>query len=381
MNMNSTNTMRAAAMLLATSVTAVGTYGCSTVEKVAQGIADQARAGQKSDSPPAASSGQGLQQPAQSQGATPNAQASPQVAAPAAAAPTPAVAAAPAAPAGPPCEANFVVEGSFASGKQIKTHSPLPGVSADAAYGRAYRAVAKRGFQIVRADKAERIVSAKQNINNSRSGKTAPLNVMIETEGRESSVYFTFSIPSGTAAPEDTIRADYCKMTEEVLGRKWTAADTSKYSLTTNDSAAGAAVKSAAPANAPAAPVAQSSAQQPTAQSQSEAATPAREGEVAGRNGWTGKIVGVAPKGSPFARLEIGMGMNEAMHHAGPPTDRSANVTGKAFIPFNFAGSGKTEQVLYYKGRGRLLFAQGSGYTTDYFLVEITNNSAETGFK
>ena len=116
--------------------------------------------------------------------------------------------------------------------------------------------------------------------------------------------------------------------------------------------------------------------------------------QVAGRNGWTGEILGVPASGSRFKNLQIGMSVAEVARMLGAPTDQGAYITGQAFNPFHF-GSGKSRYEMVYKNQGRLIFdspsafdfssasmsgvsngAFGSGY-----LVWIINNSKEPGYR
>lgn len=102
--------------------------------------------------------------------------------------------------------------------------------------------------------------------------------------------------------------------------------------------------------------------------------------KVKGLNDWEGEITGKPVAGSKFSKLQIGMGMREALDTAGPPTDQGAYVSGKAFIPFYF-GSGGTRYEAAYKGHGRLIFAQGSRFSSSYYLVWIIHSANDTGYR
>jgi hypothetical protein len=105
---------------------------------------------------------------------------------------------------------------------------------------------------------------------------------------------------------------------------------------------------------------------------------------VKGKDDWEGEITGIATPSSKFNKLQIGMGMREAMDIAGPPTDQGAYVTAKAWIPWYF-GSDKHRQELVYKGMGRLIFASGGGWgwggSSGGNLVWIIHNSNEPGYR
>ena len=64
----------------------------------------------------------------------------------------------------------------------------------------------------------------------------------------------------------------------------------------------------------------------------------------------------------------------------GQPTDQGAYVTGKAFIPFYF-GSDKTRWEMVYKGQGRLIFSNQSGFGTGYYLTWVIHNANEGGYR
>jgi hypothetical protein len=106
--------------------------------------------------------------------------------------------------------------------------------------------------------------------------------------------------------------------------------------------------------------------------------------QVKGKDDWEGEITGIPAPGSKFTKLQIGMGMREAMDIAGAPTDQGAYVTGKAFIPWYF-GADKHRQELVYKGMGRLIFASGGGWGfgggSGGNLVWIIHNSNESGYR
>ncbi|MGE4345535.1 MAG: hypothetical protein AB7F20_14895 [Geoalkalibacter sp.] len=74
----------------------------------------------------------------------------------------------------------------------------------------------------------------------------------------------------------------------------------------------------------------------------------------------SGGVVGNVPPGSKFAKISIGMSMQQVFDLIGPPTDTRAYVTGKSFIPFYFGSDGARSEALY-KGEGRITFAGGSG--------------------
>lgn len=101
---------------------------------------------------------------------------------------------------------------------------------------------------------------------------------------------------------------------------------------------------------------------------------------VKGLNDWQGEITGVPAANSKFTRLKIGMAQKQVTDLIGEPTDQGAYVTGKAFIPFYF-GSDKTRWEMVYKGQGRLIFSNQSGFGTGYYLTWVIHNANEGGYR
>jgi hypothetical protein len=103
--------------------------------------------------------------------------------------------------------------------------------------------------------------------------------------------------------------------------------------------------------------------------------------KVKGINDFDGEVTGIAVPNGRFSQLQIGMGIRQVMDIAGPPTDQGAYITGKAFIPFYF-GSDRNRFELFYKGRGRLIFAGGAvGNLSGGNLIWIINSASEPGYR
>jgi hypothetical protein len=90
-------------------------------------------------------------------------------------------------------------------------------------------------------------------------------------------------------------------------------------------------------------------------------------------------LVGTPAPGSKFAKLDIGMPMKEVFDLIGAPTDTSANVTGKAFIPFYFGGD-SVRSVAYYRGEGQLVFTRKNIGTSTFRLYAIRVDPSESGY-
>lgn len=102
--------------------------------------------------------------------------------------------------------------------------------------------------------------------------------------------------------------------------------------------------------------------------------------QVKGINDWQGEIAGVPAANSRFTKLKIGMPQKQVTDLIGEPTDQGAYVTGKAFIPFYF-GSDRGRWEMVYKGQGRLIFSNQSGFGTGFYLTWIIHNANEPGYR
>lgn len=68
-----------------------------------------------------------------------------------------------------------------------------------------------------------------------------------------------------------------------------------------------------------------------------------------------------APAGSKLSQVTIGMTKKEVKDILGPPTDENSYSTGKVWIPFYF-GNDARRTSYYYKGVGRVVFADGNAF-------------------
>lgn len=82
---------------------------------------------------------------------------------------------------------------------------------------------------------------------------------------------------------------------------------------------------------------------------------------VKSRDGsYEGEITGKAAPGSKFAKLEIGMNMEEVQTLLGHAPDRMHTYeSGKRWIPFYFGNDARRMQALF-KGEGCLIFTDGN---------------------
>jgi len=86
------------------------------------------------------------------------------------------------------------------------------------------------------------------------------------------------------------------------------------------------------------------------------------------------------PSSSALAKVRMGMGKGEVRDAVGPPTDENSYSTGKAFVPFYF-GNDARRTSWYYKGQGRVVFADGNAFGgggTE--VIRVDYDPAEDGY-
>ena len=72
--------------------------------------------------------------------------------------------------------------------------------------------------------------------------------------------------------------------------------------------------------------------------------------------------VGVpAPPRSPLSKVQLGMTKKQVADILGHASDENSYMTGKVFIPFYF-GNDARRTSWYYKGMGRVVFADGNAF-------------------
>lgn len=62
---------------------------------------------------------------------------------------------------------------------------------------------------------------------------------------------------------------------------------------------------------------------------------------------------------SPLAKVQLGMSKKQVKNLIGSPSDENSYSTGKAWIPFYY-GNDARRTTYYYKGMGRVVFADGN---------------------
>ncbi|HUR29438.1 MAG TPA: hypothetical protein VM509_14710 [Planctomycetota bacterium] len=93
----------------------------------------------------------------------------------------------------------------------------------------------------------------------------------------------------------------------------------------------------------------------------------------------TQEMMAQIPADSPLAKLKPGMSESEVVSLIGRETSQGNHITGKQFIPFNFAAKDTMRTVYYYKGIGRVEFSSGS-WGQRNGVINIVSDTNEPGF-
>jgi hypothetical protein len=116
------------------------------------------------------------------------------------------------------CARNFTYDGSFAKGRTFKTNALVRNVSQDQAMKRAVRYIANDGWQINNTNTELGIISASQTVSYG-NGKTAPLNVGIESAQGGVEVSLTYAISGGLSSPVDAVQNFFCTLVSTIEGK------------------------------------------------------------------------------------------------------------------------------------------------------------------
>jgi hypothetical protein len=81
-----------------------------------------------------------------------------------------------------------------------------------------------------------------------------------------------------------------------------------------------------------------------------------------------------------LSAIKNGMSMQEVTSIVGEPTSTTSHITGKSFNPFYY-GSDHARVIHLYKGQGRVLYSQGSRYSSRAWrVVEVQIDPSEPGY-
>lgn len=111
------------------------------------------------------------------------------------------------------CEDNFNTEGGFIAGKTFTSNVQLD-IPVATAFDRAQKTLAKEGFSIQSADAKSGTISAYQGVI--MSSRTAPMNIVVEKQGKGSKVSYTFVTAGGMYTTEGVVRDGFCRITDGI---------------------------------------------------------------------------------------------------------------------------------------------------------------------
>lgn len=106
------------------------------------------------------------------------------------------------------CDISLSKSGNFLAGTVYKTTVDLPIVSADLAWQGAESHIAKDGWNIQQADRAAGVILAQ----NAKATRPTPLSVTIERNNNGSKLSIAYTMPPGTASPDQAIRTAFCNL-------------------------------------------------------------------------------------------------------------------------------------------------------------------------
>ncbi len=92
--------------------------------------------------------------------------------------------------------------------------------------------------------------------------------------------------------------------------------------------------------------------------------------------------VGVAaPASSPLSKVQLGMHKKQVQDLLGAASDENGYLTGKAFMPWYF-GNDAHRTCWYYKGMGRVVFADGNifGGGGGSEVIRVDYDPSESGY-
>ncbi len=81
-----------------------------------------------------------------------------------------------------------------------------------------------------------------------------------------------------------------------------------------------------------------------------------------------------------FSKIREGMTQQEVYAILGVPTSTGSHITGKSFSPFYYGGDG-ARLIARYKGMGEISFNRKGAYGRTWYVLTITSNPAETGYR
>jgi hypothetical protein len=115
------------------------------------------------------------------------------------------------------CANNFTMEGNLMSGRTYKTFAVVPGVTKADAIAAAGRNLATDGWQINSTNENMGVISASQGVTGG-TGKTVPLNVLVDDVAGGVKVSMTYRTSGGLSSPTDAVVKQFCTIIAAVAG-------------------------------------------------------------------------------------------------------------------------------------------------------------------
>lgn len=116
------------------------------------------------------------------------------------------------------CAQNFTYDGSFLAGRTFKSKATVSDVSKATGVQRAAKYLAQDGWNVTTIDKEVGLITATQTVSYGE-GKTAPLSVSVEPQGRDLRVNTTYTISGGVSSPVQAVQKGFCDIIEAVAGK------------------------------------------------------------------------------------------------------------------------------------------------------------------
>lgn len=117
-----------------------------------------------------------------------------------------------------PCAQNFTYEGSFLTGQTFKTNGFVSGVSKAKAIEKVAKFTIADGWAITNTDKDLGIISASQTVSFGQ-GKTAPLNIGVDSVKGGVNVSMSYSISGGLSSPVEAVKDHFCSTIEAISSK------------------------------------------------------------------------------------------------------------------------------------------------------------------
>ncbi|NOT84285.1 MAG: hypothetical protein HOP02_05750 [Methylococcaceae bacterium] len=119
-----------------------------------------------------------------------------------------------------PCVANYSAEGSFWSGRQLKTFEDFPKALKVSTFDNLLETIAFSGYQIISSDQESGVISASQTVTGGQ-GKAVPLNAVVQNNSAGGvRVELVVTLLGGFITSTDSLQDEFCKILASVNQNK-----------------------------------------------------------------------------------------------------------------------------------------------------------------